>query len=55
MATRKSVHYSYNPRYDVDHFDLSTVSKNNIVKTKAISVIPFADLLIFVITSFVEG
>ena len=31
MATRKSVHYSYNQRHDVDHFDLSTVNKNNIV------------------------
>ncbi len=31
MATRKSVHYNYNPRYDVEHFDLSTVNKDNIV------------------------
>lgn len=31
MATRKSNHYTYNSRYDVDKFDLSTINKNNIV------------------------
>ena len=32
MATRKTTHYSYNSRYDVDHFDINTINKNNIVK-----------------------
>ena len=31
MATRKTTHYSYNSRYDVDHFDINTINKNNIV------------------------
>lgn len=31
MSTRKTTHYNYNPRYDVDHFDISTVNKDNVV------------------------
>ena len=31
MATRVSKHYSYNPKLDVDQFDLGAINKNNVV------------------------
>lgn len=31
MATRKTTHYKYNPKEKIDHFDIKTVNKNNVV------------------------
>lgn len=31
MAARKTTHYTYNPKFDVDHFDITQVNKSNVV------------------------